>query len=432
MSSQNISQPCSFFRCLYSASLFISLLLCYRNLIATDVLKLTFKINEWAVEITSFLSNDDNLISIERDKPPVDKDSTRIAYAVSVTSCNQPQLVMDGASVLQHSVRINSIRNPTSGSRYDYDMIAFVHTDATDCMQILKHLRYKIFVKKVPIQIDQIRGNYRNLANDTPSCCGEKEWLKLYAYTLTKYPIVVHLDLDCLILKPMDDLFDAMIFPTAENYDVWLTARQRIPAMWYKPDELPNKIDAFFTRDYGMISRPGRRKPHQVGVQGGFLIVRPSMADFNQYIELILEGNYTERQGWGGALKYGGYYGAGTIQGLAALFYSHLHPNRGVELNRCIYNNMADAPYPKNYDTEQFPPKKPYPCITLQKSCEDCRKTNIDDIVSIHLTNCYKPWDCFSPSLMPLICVQHWHEWYRMRYLFESKRRNKHVNVPRV
>jgi hypothetical protein len=40
-----------------------------------------------------------------------------------------------------------------------------------------------------------------------------------------------------------------------------------------------------------------------------------------------MEGNNTEANGWGGNLKYGGYYVAGTIQGLAAMFYSHLHPN---------------------------------------------------------------------------------------------------------
>jgi hypothetical protein len=432
MSGHKNSQQCSICRVCMLVILAISLLLCYRNLIAMDVITLTTTINEWAVRTTSSPIHDDDAVpTLWNPPPPPEIPPTRIAYAVSVTSCNKPQLVMDGASVLQHSIHINSIRNPKSGSRYDYDMIAFVHTEATSCIQILRDLQYKIFLKKVPIQIDQIRGNYRRWANTT-GCCGDKEWLKLYAYTMTKYPIVVHLDLDCLILKPMDDLFDAMIFPTVENHDAWITARQRIPAMWIKSDELPNKIDAFFTRDYGMIQMPGRRKPHQIGVQGGFLVVRPNMTDFKQYIEIILEGNYTETQGWGEGLKYGGYYGAGTIQGLAAMFYSHLHPERAVELNRCIYNNMADAPYPKKYDTKQFSHMKPYPCISLQEVCEDCRKTPIDDIASIHLTNCLKPWHCHPPSRVPLLCVQHWYEWYRMRYLFEAKRRNEQVNAPRI
>lgn len=33
-----------------------------------------------------------------------------------------------------------------------------------------------------------------------------------------------------------------------------------------------------------------------------------------------------------------------TIQGLLPWYYEYLHPNQAVELNRCVYNNMADNP----------------------------------------------------------------------------------------
>ena len=42
-------------------------------------------------------------------------------------------------------------------------------------------------------------------------CCGEKEYLKLYAYALSEFPIVVHLNLHSLVLRPMEDLFHAML-----------------------------------------------------------------------------------------------------------------------------------------------------------------------------------------------------------------------------
>jgi hypothetical protein len=221
-----------------------------------DMITFISKLNEWETRTMSSPTND-NDDSTSWDSSPSQTYPTRVAYAVNVTSCNKPQLVMDGAAILQHSIYSNSIRNPESGSRYDYDTIAFVHTEAISCIQILKKLQYKILVKKDTIQIDQIRGNYRKSANRT-GCCGDKEWLKLYAYTLTQYPVVIHLDLDCLILKPMDDLFDAMIAPTAENSDVWRTARQRISVMWLPPEKLlTRQIDAFFTRDYGMLPIPG-------------------------------------------------------------------------------------------------------------------------------------------------------------------------------
>ena len=304
---------------------------------------------------------------------------TVIAYAVSVTSCNKRSLVIEGASVLQHSIHLSSIRTVTSGSRYDYEMVAFVLPDAIDCVDIFNKLNYTVYIKPVPIQIEKIRGNYRNWANRT-GCCGEKEWLKLYSYTLTQFPVVVHLDLDCLVLKPLDDLFDVMVVPSssaaaANTAHQRNTARGRIPAMWVNATDMPGTIDAFFTRDYGMIGIPGRRKPHQIGVQGGFLVVRPNQTTFEEYIEIILEGNYTEKNGWGDKLGYGSYYGAGNIQGLAAMYYSHLYPHRAVELNRCIYNNMVDRPYPAKYDTKEFSHLKPYPCMSLQESCEDCRLT---------------------------------------------------------
>jgi alpha-N-acetylglucosamine transferase len=72
-------------------------------------------------------------------------------------------------------------------------------------------------------------------------CCGEKEFLKLYSYTLTDYPIVVHLDLDSLVLQPFDDLFDSML-----NGD-----NGALPVMHNK--SVPEKIHAFYTKDYNMI-----------------------------------------------------------------------------------------------------------------------------------------------------------------------------------
>jgi hypothetical protein len=203
-----------------------------------------------------------------------------IAYVVSVTSCKKRELVMDGASVLQHSIYLSSLR--AGQSKYDYQMIALVlDPDGKECIDILEYLNYTIHLKTVPFSISNIRGEFRNWANRT-GCCGEKEWIKLYAYTLQQYPIVVHLDLDCLVLKPLDKLFNAMLYGE----------RQGIPAMWLNDSspDWPETIDAFFTRDYGMIGVPGRRKPHQIGVQGGFLVLRPNQTVFDEYIDLILEG----------------------------------------------------------------------------------------------------------------------------------------------
>ena len=96
------------------------------------------------------------------------------------------------------------------------------------------------------------------------------EYLKLYPYTLLEYPIVVHLDLDTIVLKPLDDLFDLMLLGSSFS-----NKSKSIPAMWLKPEEFPSKIDFIFTRDYNTVDPP-QRKVHQIGVHGGFLIIRPN------------------------------------------------------------------------------------------------------------------------------------------------------------
>jgi hypothetical protein len=113
--------------------------------------------------------------------------------------------------------------------------------------------------------------------------------------------------LDKIILKPMDDLFDAIIFP--HDSEIGRIARSKLDLEWEEDRKnLPKQIDAFFTRDY-TSSWPWKRV---AGVQGGFLVVRPSQRAFDQYMEIILEGNFTmgfnDESGWGG-LGFGGWIG---------------------------------------------------------------------------------------------------------------------------
>eukprot|EP00584_Thalassiosira_punctigera_P010839 CAMPEP_0172546118 /NCGR_PEP_ID=MMETSP1067-20121228/15931_1 /TAXON_ID=265564 ORGANISM="Thalassiosira punctigera, Strain Tpunct2005C2" /NCGR_SAMPLE_ID=MMETSP1067 /ASSEMBLY_ACC=CAM_ASM_000444 /LENGTH=411 /DNA_ID=CAMNT_0013332997 /DNA_START=266 /DNA_END=1498 /DNA_ORIENTATION=- len=49
----------------------------------------------------------------------------------------------------------------------------------------------------------------RFMHND--GCCGYTELLKLHVYGMVEHPLAVHLDFDSLLLRPMDDLFDAML-----------------------------------------------------------------------------------------------------------------------------------------------------------------------------------------------------------------------------
>jgi hypothetical protein len=348
-----------------------------------------------------------------------------IAYAVSVTACKNPLDLFEGAAVLKHSIHLSSIRNPNSTSKYDYQLIAFVHPNATDCESTLDQLGYQVQILDTPVDVTQIKNNSAMVHRVMKSgCCGEKEFLKLYSFTLLDYPVAVHLDLDTAILKPLDDLFDVMLLPS--------NASKHIPAaMWNSTTgtntngtgthTFTHPVNAFFTRDYPMIT-PGR-KVEKVGMQGGFLVVRPDRKVFDEFCKIIMSGAFVPGPGWGGEkLRYGGYFGAAQIQGLVSYYYGHFHPNTYIELNRCYYNQMADPPrHEKNGR-----------CMTGEKDCQDCRDTDMKDIYSVHYTLCQKPWWCPSPDHKWLsekvwkgnqgeLCMKFHHEWHRIRHDLERK-----------
>lgn len=348
------------------------------------------------------------------------KPKATIAYATSITKCKpEDTVLLDQAAILMYSIHKHSIRAPDSKSQYDYEVIAFVHPEAEPCREILEQIGWTVLMKATPVELADIRGTLRNYVT-TASCCGEKEFLKLYSYTLTQYPVVVHLDLDVIVLNSMDDLYDSMIDgPTS-------LARNDIHAMWQNGTEFPDTIEAFFTRDYNMMTA-GRRQVHQIGIQGGFIIVKPNLEHFEEYRQIIMEGNYTVDHGWGDKLAYGGYYGAAQIQGLCSYFYGHVRPNTAVELNRCVYNAMVDSPIDDSAGGK---------CRTLQspEQCENCRNTNFSLIKTAHLTLCQKPWWCNGCENHSLahrenslggteaypLCVQMHREWFKTRYELET------------
>ena len=325
-----------------------------------------------------------------------------IAYAISITSCpnaTKDQKISDGAAILKHSIHLSSLKS--KNSRYTYEMIAIIHPTAMTCAKDLSSLGYKILERDTPIQIHKIQSQVLREGIVRSGCCQEKELIKLWAYTLTSYPVVVHLDLDTLVLQPMDELFDAMIYGSSKD----------VPVMFNKA--LPLKINAYFTRDYNM-ARPG--KPH-VGVQGGFFIVRPNTTVFQEYIDTIYTSRFIMGKGWGGK-GFGNFYGAQQIQGLLPYYYDFLHPNEAVELNRCYYNAMGDNPRVKTTDGSLGKCKD---TNTLQ--CEDCRDTPFDKIKSVHFTLCQKPWMCRYSTIDKKwrdYCNFMHHSWFRVRKSLEE------------
>ena len=368
-----------------------------------------------------------NVIPSDKDLPtsiiPLELDNTQapipratVAYAVSLTGCGSG-LLTDGAAVLKHSIHLSSIHNKESGSLYSYKMYAIVHPSALSCSNQLSDAGYLILERDTPVPVSEIKGDYlrENVVNN--GCCGEKEFIKLHAYTLLDHPVVVHLDLDTLVLRPMDELFDAML----EQDNMKLTEDKLFNSVIYhqgkldgtavftsKTPTLPPRVEAFFTRDYNM--KPSQKKTALV--QGGFLVLRPSLETFREFQSLIRKGDFTNGGGWGGK-GYSGY-GAMTFQGIIPYFYDVIHPNTAIELNRCIYNQMCDNPRDQRTVNDLVSGN----CRDGREDCEDCRAVDFHVVKTAHFTLCQKPWSCLphtENSLQHRLCRKLHHAWFRIR-----------------
>lgn len=344
-------------------------------------------------------------------KPPT------IAFATTITSCKYNYL-RDGAAVLEYSIRRASVHGHLGG-RYDYAMFAFYHPSAEECVVQLKEFGYTLLRREVLVNVSDIEGDYLREGIEKNGCCGEKELLKLESFTLTKYPIVVHFDLDCMVLKPMDELFDLMLHGTRPSHD----------ALAWKNQTMPPTVNALFTFDYNMITvnlKFQHPRDMKKPVQGGFLVVRPNLTVYEEFRAIFRKGDFRDGTGWGGT-GVGPFYGAMTMQGVASYYYTQIRPGEHVELSKCLYNQMAGGPRSEATDPS------PGLCLTGEDECEDCRLRPIEDVVTAHFTFCSKPWHCDryinEKPPMAYMCRNLTHEWFKLRFeMEESSRRVSRKN----
>jgi hypothetical protein len=339
--------------------------------------------------------------------PPI-----KIAHVISLITCRKASTVkgfLDALFILRHSIHQNSVHNTASGSKYSYQMYAILHPDG-GCLEhvdLLQHLGYIPLIRPTPVNISAITTNdwYRSHV-EGENCCGSAEFVKLYAYTLTDHPVAVHWDLDVAVLKPLDDLYDVIIYDADSETGRAARARLQTQRQRQHPGtELPNRIDALFTRD--VTSSTPWERVH--AVQGGFVVSRPSLQTFQRYQDFIMEANYTpgrgNTSGWGG-LGYGGFQGAMAYQGVLAYYYDIVDPGHSVELDVCRWNQVvADVIWRGPNRMEHEGQCRHYPETDGDfvnnrpelGQCEDCRVLPIEETSTVHYTACKKPWECEIP-----------------------------------
>lgn len=341
--------------------------------------------------------------------PPIPKTSTEtVAYVISITDCQW--FVRDAAAVLGQS-----IDDVQSQSKYPHVRYALVHVSASECVRDLKELGYQVLLRDLPFNVTQIGLPMYKKRIEEEGCCGSKEFMKLWTYSLTEHKLAIHLDMDMLLLQPLDALWDAMLDPRKGRI------LQTEPSSLYQARG--EDIDFMFTRDYmrgSSLTNPNATNRHDItskyAVQGGFFVVRPSESTFQTMVKTVLHGSYSITKGWNRD-GYGGYPGAAQIPGFFSFMY---RPVQGagragaVELNRCVYNNMQDPKYVPTNTGKQL-------CTTLDKTCtNDCQTIPFDKVKIAHFTQCRKPWSCERYDTDMQLCNQFLRKWFETRLYMEE------------
>lgn len=333
------------------------------------------------------------------------KPEITVAYVVVLTGCTPNREGVDvfplaeAGAVLQYSAQRAAA---VHGNRYGVHFYALYHPQAKECAETLKQLKdFTVLERDTPVPVSEIQGDFLRERIVKNGCCGEKELIKFEAFTLTDHELVVLLDIDALILQPLDPLFDLLLHRKVPD-----TSQQLL--MW--PEEpLPPSIEVLHTIDYAMINPPRFPKPFQ----GGFAIIKPNRTLYQDFCSIIRKGDFRESGGWGGIS--GKFWGGQTFQGLMPYYFHQLHSKqRSVELNWCTINNMASPSRTEGVVND----KANGACYNNQKTCEDCRERSFESVVSTHFTVCQKPWTCQSQKrdmLQERLCRKFHHAWFQAR-----------------
>ena len=377
--------------------------------------------------------------STTRKSSTPESSSSSVAYAVTITSCLAlNDKVLHGAAVVAGMVQ-NISSMPTN--RYpNYTLYAFVNPSRVlpDCVQILQRLNYTVWSRSNPVQLEQPSSSswrsphyayYRKSVNRN-GCCGAAEFYKLWSYDLVQHDAVVHVDLDVVLLQPLNDALDVLIHQSIPALQrLHLLARERhqfrVAAKSQQQQQqqlLLEPLQAYIVRDYSAITslqslyqlRPNLKsntythKDYRIlPVQGGFFVVKPNRTVLQELVEIVHRGHYTRTGAWGGVMDPR-FWGMPQIQGLLAYYYTFVRPGTAMELHPCHYNTVVSFPTYQDDD--------PQSCVVLDNqnennndnathfhhksnslsssSCIDCRITPLDQVLVAHPIYCLKPWEC--------------------------------------
>lgn len=268
-------------------------------------------------QLTSFYQSADSV------QPATD---LKVAVAITILKMDREAGGwLDGVAVFAKSVQ-----TAVASSKYSHDLVALIHPDTEGlARQYVEPLGFRIIVEPVPVKPEEILNENFRKEIIKSGCCGISELIKIGAYKLTAYDFVLHLDVDTLMLGPVDELY-----------------------------ELNRTL--LYTKDMDMLDDASRRKPNGrdlAMIQGGFVLLRPEPKAFDDIMAIVRKGDWGG-QGWGKTgVGYG--YGGPTFQGVLPYYWQYVRHLVGtpayLEVDNCKYNVMNEMKRPDRYDEVHLP-----------------------------------------------------------------------------
>eukprot|EP00929_Paragymnodinium_shiwhaense_P066097 TRINITY_DN33123_c0_g2_i1.p1 TRINITY_DN33123_c0_g2~~TRINITY_DN33123_c0_g2_i1.p1 ORF type:complete len:482 (-),score=103.10 TRINITY_DN33123_c0_g2_i1:193-1638(-) len=335
----------------------------------------------------------------------------KVAFAVFITDVGSREY-KDAFAVLAYS-----FKKARSSSRHDLSLIALCPTRFKEQHEpFLREVGFeRIERRPTPIEPEKVTRRFakehymrvQGHGKDNEFLMAE-ELVKYWGASMTEYDRVLVMDADMLILDPMDELME-------------------------------REEDFIGTYDHG-LDVPGSTVPP---VQGGFLLFRPRLEDFNELKSLSQKGEW-EGDGWQHSRVGFCYGGVGPV-GLLAYWYNKAGLTKFKKLARdnersgrhqnvlTRHSNVPEglsdpkvAPEVRMLAVERHiydvlpNDRNLHDIKSLMRETGKSEQDIIEGVKSVHFTgNCPKPWQC--PSPRDWLCKGVLDKWWEMRNEFAAK-----------
>ena len=195
---------------------------------------------------------------------------------------------------LVHPTAVNCPIEGSSGKTYDR-------------VKLLQSENYMVEILGHPVTENDLAINNEYIKDNIDNDVGIRDSTKLQAWTMDLHPVVVFMDYDSILQKPMDEEID------------FLLADDKLKGLY--------------------ILSPPDKNTGKAGVDTGFLIIKPSKKEFDRIVHLYKTVQFNPQTGWNG---FGFHKYRGDI-GISGFLNWYFHNDPGyVELDRCIYAHNAD------------------------------------------------------------------------------------------